>query len=285
MTAVDDFLHELAASLHVRGRPRRRLLAECRDHLAESSAADGPEEAVRRFGSAADLARAFDLEVATRRSLRATAVSVAGVVALGLSALVMVNAVDTQSSAPVAWAIVFFGGAQVAAVSLALAVVRAVVLRGASGTPADVVLLCRRNGVALGFSFLTLFAVGAALPGQTSAWLVLAGPALGMCAAVGVMRAWWLARTLESPRGGVVRPPLADVVAVARRFVDVPVPAWRVAPSATVVVAVGLATCAAFTWDRLDHGTLAASALAAGVEAAMVIAGFALLGRTLGLRR
>jgi hypothetical protein len=284
MTSGDDFLHELEASLHVRGRPRRRLLVECRDHLAESGDAYGPEEAVRRFGSAADLARAFDLEVATGRSLRATAASVIGVVGVGISALVMVNAVDPRLSAPVAWAIIFFGCAQVSAISLVLAVVRAAVLRGDPGTPADVALLSRRNGVALAFAFLTLFAVGAALPGRSSAWLVLAGPVLAAGAAVSVMRSWSLAKKLDQHRVGVVRPPLADFAAVVRRLVEVPAPVRRVSPVATLVVAVGLAMCAAFTWDRFDHGTVAASAMAAGIEAALVIAGFAALGRPLGLR-
>ncbi|WP_279538208.1 hypothetical protein [Allobranchiibius sp. CTAmp26] len=42
MTAVDDYLDELRRLLQVRGAMRRRLLKECRDHLVDSAAVDGP---------------------------------------------------------------------------------------------------------------------------------------------------------------------------------------------------------------------------------------------------
>ena len=129
MTAVDEFLHELEKALHIRGRSRRRLLVECREHLTESSAAFGTQEAIRRFGSAAELARAFEMEVAARRARRATAVSAVGVVGVGGSALAMVNAADAHASAPLGWAVVFFGAAQVSAVSLVLALLQAAAMR------------------------------------------------------------------------------------------------------------------------------------------------------------
>lgn len=283
MTAVDRFMRELEATLHVRGRARRRLLDECRDHLAESGAAYGDEEAVRRFGEATELSRAFETELATRRALRATAVSVLGVLGVGASALAMLNAVDAHTSAPWGWALVFFGAAQVSATSLFLAVLRAAALRGELGSPADAALLCRRNAVALASALLTLFAVGAALPGQTSAWRVVAGPAIAVIAAASVARARSLARKLDPHPGRAVRAPVADVAALAGRPADAPGGRWQAHPGVVLVLTVLVAMAGAFTWDLMDHGTVAASAAAAAIEAALTLAGFVFLGRGLGL--
>ena len=283
MTAVDDFLGELEASLHVGGRSRRRLVAECRDHLADSSADCGPEEAVRRFGSAADLVRSYEIEVSIRRVLRATAAAVAGVLGIGASALVMVNAADAHASAPVGWAVVFFGAAQVSAASLLLAVLRAAVMRAGTGTPGDVLLLCRRGGLALGFAFVTLFAVGAGVPGHTAAWAVLAGPVVAVIAAGCIARARWLARQLDRDASQLARAPQADVAALAGRWVDTRGSAWHAHPGAVLAPTVVVTMLGAFGWALLDHGTVAGSVEGAGVEAALTIAGFVLLGRILGL--
>src|SRR5689334_15809259 len=43
-------IDELAFALHVRGRTRRRILDECRDHLVDSAAEYGETEAVRAAG-------------------------------------------------------------------------------------------------------------------------------------------------------------------------------------------------------------------------------------------
>ncbi len=284
MTAVDRFLGELEAALHVRGRVRRRLVAECRDHLCESGAVCGPEEAVRRFGTATDLARAYEKEVAARRTIRATAVTVAGVLAVGASVLMMVHAADPRASAPLVWAVVFFGAAQTSAAALVLAVLRAAAMRGEVSTPADVALLCRRNATALGFALLTMFAVGAALPGHTAAWKVLAGPVMALVAAASVAHARSLAHQMEPRPGRIVRAPWVDAALLANRFVPVPGFVWRLPAAAVLVPTVLAAMVAAFAWDLLDYGTVAGSGGAAGVEAALTIAGFMLLGHSLGLR-
>ena len=104
-------------------------------------------------------------------------------------------------------------------------------------------------------------------------------------AAAFVLRCWALARKLDPQRDGAVRPPMADLAAVARRVAGFPVPAWRFPPSVALATAGGLAMCAAFTWDWTDHGTFAGAAMVAGVEGALMMAGFGVLGRTLGLRR
>ena len=281
MSPVDQFLADLDAALLARGRTRTRLLIECRGHLEESSADHGPAEAVRRFGPATDLARSFDTEVAARRSLQATALSVGGVLGVGAAALAMLNAVDAHASAPVGWAVVFFGSAQASAACTFLAVLRAAAMRREIASPDEVRLLCRRNTMALGFALLALFAVGAGLPGHTAAWKVLAGPAIAVIAALSVTRVRRLTRKLDPHRSSIVRTPLTDAATLAGRSTDAPVS--RLRSGAVLPLVVLLAAVAAFTWDLLDHGSVAASGAAAAIEATMTIGGFLFLGRGLGL--
>jgi hypothetical protein len=284
MSAVDEYLQQLEAALRVRGRARRRLLAECRDHLADAGAVQGHEEAVRRFGTAADMARSLDTEVVVRRGLRATLASVVGVLAVGASAWAIVNGADPHASAVVAWAVVFFACAQTAAVSAFLAALRAAAIRREPATPAGVALLCRRNATALAFALATLFAAGAAVPGHTSAWKVLSGPAIAAVAATSVLRSRSLARKLDTRTSRIVQAPLTDLLTVARRSSSASGPAASSRSIALLGPTVAVATVAAFLWDHLDHGTLASSVAAAGIEAALTVAGFLLLGPALGLR-
>jgi hypothetical protein len=108
MTAVDRYLQELGNALCSRGRIRRRLLAECQAHLADAAATSSDEEAVSRFGSAADLARSFDTEIAARRAVRATVASIVGVVAVGASTVSLLNGADRLATAEAVWVVVFF---------------------------------------------------------------------------------------------------------------------------------------------------------------------------------
>ncbi len=284
MSEVERYLQQLGAALHARGRARRRLLAECREHLVDAGASHSEREAVRRFGSATDLAESFDTEIASRRAARATLGGIVGVLAVGTSTLAVVHAADPTATAIIAWAVVFFGAAQAAAVCGFLAALQALAMRHRPATPADVVLLCRRNTSALAFSLTALFAAGAAVPGQASAWAVLGGPVVAVLAAVWVVRVRALARRLEARPHVPVRSPLADLLAVARQ----PVRAHRadeLSPlTALLVPGVAVATVAAFWWGRLDHGTVGSSLAAAAIEAALTVAGFLVLGPVLGLR-
>lgn len=217
MTGVAAYLRELESALRVRGRLRRRFLAECREHLADTSAALGEEEAVRRFGAAVDLARAVYAEAAVRRGLLATVMSAVGVLAVAGSTLVTVRAADPTASAVLVWAVVFFASAQTSAVAAFLALVQAAAMRYSAATPADVVLLCRRNLAALGFALMTLFAAGAAVPGQAPAWKLLVGPAVAAVAVVGVLRARLLAGAVDPDASWETRSPLGDVLTLVRR--------------------------------------------------------------------
>jgi len=153
----------------------------------------------------------------------------------------------------------------------------ALVARRAAVTPAEATLLARRNGTALAAAGLTMFAAAAAVPGQGSAGLLLAGPALACVALVAVVRARALARRLDGARALAVRPPLADL----RRLTGLPVPA--LASRRLLVVTMSMAAAAAFVRDRAEAGSMADALVVAGIEAAAVLAGFALLGRRLGL--
>lgn len=281
MTGVAAYLRELESALRVRGRVRRRFLAECREHLADASAAVGEEEAVRRFGAAGDLARAVDAEAAVRRGLLATVLSAAGVLTVAGSTLAMVHAADPTASAVLVWAVVFFAAAQTSAVAAFLALVQAAAMRYAAATPTDVVLLCRRNLAALGFALMTLFAAGAAVPGQAPAWKLLMGPAVAAVAVVGVLRARLLAGAVDPDASWETRSPLGDVLTLLRRS---GVAGSHAGSGVLLGPTVVVASVAAFCWDHLDQGTLATSTTAAGIEAGLVLAGFVVLGRALGLR-
>jgi len=282
MTAVEQHLRELDGALHVRGRARRRLLAECRDHLVDASAVHGDGEAVRRFGAAAELASAFDTEIAVRRAMRATIATIVGVLAVGASTVALLNATDPHASAVVAWAVFFFACAQTSAVSALLAALRAAGMRNRPATPADVALLCRRNGSALTFALMALFAAGAAVPGHGSAMRMLLGPAVAALATLLVLRTRSLARQLDAYSHRTFRAPWSDLRAVAH------LPVGTIRPidisSSSVLLVVAAAAAAAFAWDHLDQGNIASSLTAAAIEAALTILGFLLLGPTLGLR-
>jgi HAAS domain-containing protein len=264
---IEAYLDELRTALHVRGRARRRFLRECRDHLADAAAERGEADAVRAFGPPAEIAAAFDTEVATRRGLRSTLATAAGVAAVGCSTLALIHAASTGATAPVIWAIAFFVAAQVSGTAAALALLEALRLRRRAATPADVLLLARRNACALVAAALTLLAAGGAVPGQASALVLLAGPAVACAAFASVLRTRALARRLDGAREPVVRPPFPAI------------------PRATLLAGVtGLAACAAFARDRADEHASPAGALAvAALEATAVLACYLTLGRPLGL--
>jgi hypothetical protein len=272
---VERYLVELSAALRVRGGPRRRFLRECRDHLQDAAAERGEADAVRAFGAPAEIAAAFDAEVAARRGLRATSLAVAAVLATGGSTLALIHSAAPGAAAPAAWAAVFFIAAQLAAVAAGLALLQALASRRTAVAPADAALLARRNGTALVAAGLTMFAAGAAVPGQGSAELLLAGPALLCVALVAVVRARSLARRLAGARVPAVRSPLDDLA----RLTGLELPRLPLLPVVTC-----LAAAAAFVRDRAEAGSVANALLVAGIEAVAVVACFALLGRPLGLR-
>lgn len=265
---IDRYMDELAAALSVRGAVRRRFLRECRDHLDDAAAERGEAEAVRAFGPAGEIAVAFDLEVAARRGLRATLATVIGVLATGGSTLALIHASQPGVTAATGWAVVFFIAAQVSGVAALLALLQAIALRHEAEPPGQLALLARRNALALGAAGVTMFAAGAALPGNGSAVLLLGGPALVCVALVFVLRARALARRLEGGRTRALRPPIAIV----------PMPQLLALTTACAAVA-------AFLRDTAERATASQALVTAGIEATAVVACFLVLGPALGLWR
>ena len=280
MNDVGLYLQELEGALHVRGPRRRRFLAECREHLADATAAYGPVEAIRRFGPSSDVARAFETEVAAGRARQAALLNAVALLAVAASTLMMVNAADGGPSAPRAWAVVFFISAQTAAAAMALALLRAAAMRYEAASVAEAALLCRRNWVALGFAGLTMFSAGAAVPGELPAWRILLGPAFALISGAATLRAGHLARRHRVAGRHPIHSPLSDLAVLARGVA----PAWTERPGLLLAPALLLSTTAAFWWCYLDeHGTVAGAAEAAGIEAVSLLAGFVVLGTALGI--
>ena len=277
VTTVDRYVTELGAALHVRGAARRRLLRECRDHLADAAAERGEQEAVRAFGPPAEIAAAFDAEIAARRGVRSTFATAAGVLATGGSTLALIHAASANATAPVWWAIAFFVGAQVAGVALGLALVQALVLRRSTMAGADVALLARRNGCALVAAGVTILSAGAAVPGRGSAVLILAGPLLVCAAMVAVLRARALARGLDGAGALAVRPPLEDLGRLAG------LPFASLDARRLLLITACIAAAAAFVRDRVEQGHVGEALVAAGIEGTAVVACFLVLGPALGL--
>lgn len=82
---IDSYLGQLGRSLSATRHERRRILAEVEDHLRESAAVQGETEALRRFGSVELVADRFRHELAVDAT--ALAVRLAGVTALAFVAL------------------------------------------------------------------------------------------------------------------------------------------------------------------------------------------------------
>jgi hypothetical protein len=225
-------------------------------------------EAIRAFGPAREIAAAFDLEVAAKRGLSATLATVLGVLATGGSTLALIHAAQPGATAVTGWAAVFFIAAQVAGVASVLALLQGLALRRETMPPDQLALLARRNAVALCAAGVTMFAAGAAVPGNGSAILLAAGPALVCVALVTVLRALAIARKLAGGRTRAVRSPLPMV----------PMP--QLLALTTVCAAV-----AAFLRDTAENASASQALVTAGIEAAAVVGCFLALGPALGLWR
>ena len=278
MSTIDDYLRELQQLLHVHGPIRRRVLSECRDHLADASAQYGPREAIARFGTVQQIAASLNTEAAARRVRYATAATALGVMAVGGSTLELLHSSDRAATTPIGWAIAFFAASQTAALCVVLALLGAAGLKAGSATTQDIVLLCRRNGCALLASALTMFAAAGAVPGHGSALLLLAGPILAAIAGLSVLSTRAIIRGLPTDSAPLNRSPLNDVSILT----GLALPDLR--PTHLLLLTVTLASGAAFVWDHQDHGTITSGLTSASVQATLVVLGYLLLGPALGLR-
>jgi hypothetical protein len=264
MTYVDDLSHELS-SHGVRGRHRRRILAEFDDHLRADPHAE------ERLGSPRDLANEFAADLAVQASRRSAVAAFAALAVAGAvyaAVLVSLAPQSIQSSTLTAAALVV--APQVAFVAGVLALVRAFRLRNGTGATAELTVVRRRTGTALAFGGVTMVALALAT-GSTLAY-----------ASIAVATVLLVAATVPLLAAARFRPQLAgtaedvfDDLGFERLRMD----PWRFA--CLVAGAVGAAVWLA----GIAQGDPIDGLLRGALEAAACLAGFIALGRYLGLRR
>jgi hypothetical protein len=280
VTWLDDLRHELAVA-RISGGRRRRIIAELDDHLrCDPSAAD-------RLGDPSALARRFADELGTALSRRAAFAVFLALAPFGLLFGALMASLDVahfRSTDPnlLGPAVIF--GTQIAFVGGTLAVLRAWRLRGAASvSAADAAVLLRRAAFGLGGGLLTVggVAVGASqVPAHVSSWfapLAYATAAVGAVTITAAGLALGRAVRLQPIAPG---PATGDLVSDLGPFVPEPLRGdpWRLALAIAGSVALCIAVAGIAQSDPFDG-------LARGLlDGLACLAGFALLGRWLGLR-
>jgi hypothetical protein len=285
-----DFLTGLNSELGVvgiHGRLRRRILSEFSDHLASD-----PEA---RLGEPRALARQFADEVGSARARRA---AVTGFAALALAGTLFGLAFVTSGAAfgvsprggPVigriatGLAILF---SQVSFVAGMLAVLRWIQRRGSvvlAGAEATVIV--RRAAVGVLSGILTMASLGTIAVADhrflSHAWatFAIAGSAVGAAALMASLPSVWAAvrlRPVAAGGAGDIFDDLGDfVILVPPLLRGRP---WRFAVAVSIAVAVVITLVAVPAQDAIDGA-------ARGILDGLVcLAGFATLGRYLGLWR
>jgi len=304
---ITEYLAQLLDELRLPRRRRRRIVAEVEDHLWSAAAdlhASGLEpdaaerEAVRRFGPASAVARAFVEQEGAAAGTRLARAS--GVLGVLCAVLVLGPPGRAFEAQPFPSGLIDFVLGQVALVAGTLTLLRG--LRAtAEGGPAGtrLALVLRGAVVVLACTAVTV-AHDAAL--TVGGWAVLAVLAVGSIV-TGVMLVRGLrfaaAAGASAARFGPSDDALADLEAVARIAIErfglrVPNVAprlrahpWRLAVSLAVLAGLALAATHGIGEGISIHhlgGALIAGALIVTIEAAAALAGFAVLGRFLAIR-
>ena len=261
-------------------RLRRRILAEAEDHLR---ADDG---ALERFGSPAEIANGFAAELGARTSRKA---AVGAFAALGFAGAVyavsFVGAAFAGQPPPDTWPLLaqlalvaVIVAPQIAFVAGSLALVRVLRRREPVLPSAELTVINRRTGVALASGIVTMAALA-----------VLASELRNELAA------WWLTFTLAGsaiaiPLLAIAALPASVAVRLRPRVAGEPgdvfddlgfgrTDPWRFAGLVALGLGLVVFLAGAVQGDPLD------GAVRGMVEALACLAGFAALGRYLGLRR
>jgi hypothetical protein len=312
--AIEKYLERLDTELRLNRVPRRRLLAEVEDHLREcatelsgdAGVAEGERRAVERFGAAATVARSFARVVAATSARRSTywvglAFSTYAAAALLFAATASPEFADFPQGAPSGLAL------QVAAVALALGLVRTIRWRGSTDTPEDRIRFLV-NGAVIGAAALAVGLAGETVvavtrPAGVLPWQDLPLVAVAFSVAVGATLVAGLTATAAASRTSTLRavpgarrlvqgsvPTLVDdigaLVPKARRpvagvFKRPALLVTVVATAALVGVLIGQVVGRPFA----HHASVVLPALAlAAFEALCVLGGYVALGRSLGLR-
>lgn len=281
MTWLDEFRRALR--LHgVVGSDARRIEAELADHI------DSDPDSEDRLGDPVELARAIAAEVATRRTRVATFGSF-GALSLTAAAYLAMTALVAQAGG---WPDLFAGGVvslatslllvlapQVALVAGGLALLRALRLRGGPAPAAELGLVRRRAGIALGAGALTSLSLAVwalSVRADVAGWWVALAIVLAASTAASLGVAVTLVRRAGKPLS-LVDGPAGDV------FDDLPFSLHgrhRRLLTGTALV-VGAATFAVGWAAEGDPGS---GLVRAGFEAVAVVLCWLALGRSLGLR-
>jgi hypothetical protein len=281
MTYLDELSGELAAH-GIRGRTRTRILLEVDDHLRSDP------EAQDRFGSAREIANAFAAELGTQASRRSAVgafavLGVAGAVyAVSFAALTHAGSPRPMSSVLAALAFAtMIVAPQVSFVAGSLGLLRSFRVRRERVLPTqELVVIRRRAGVALlaGLATMGALAVYAVeSPGDVGlGWRGLTYASTGVASAILLLA---LVPTLAASRlkakvAGEAGDVFDDLGLVSLRGEP-----WRFACFVAAATAALVWFAAAVQGDPID------GALQAVAEGAACLAGFAALGRYLGLRR
>jgi hypothetical protein len=275
---LDELSRELA-EVGIRGRLRRRILAESQDHLRTDP------DACDRFGSPAELANQFAAELGARSSRRA---AVGAFAALGVAGVVyafsFLGAAFAGQPAPDTWPLlaqlmlpVAIVAPQIAFVAGSLGLVRSFRRRERMLSSAELRVINRRTGVALvsGLATMLALAILAIELRDVSAdwWVVLTVAGTSVAAPLLVLAG------VPAGRAARLRPRIEGEAGDLFDDLGFRVDPWQFA----LFVALGLGLVvfvgAAIQGDPFD-GLLNGAA-----EALACLAGFAALGRYLGLQR
>jgi hypothetical protein len=280
---IDCYLEALDLELVDVGIPsrlRRRILVESEDHLRSD---DG---ALDRFGTPAEVANAFAAELGARASRRA---AVGAFVALGVAgavyALSFVGASFAGHPPPDTWPLLAqlalvaaIVAPQVSFVAGSLALIRVLRRRAPILPTAELTVINRRTGAALVFGIVTMVALGILaleLRIDSAGWwvaLTLAGVAIATPLLVLAALPTAVAARLR-PRVAGDPGDLFDDLGFGRTG------PWRFACSVALAMGLVVFLAAAVQGDPFD------GAVNGTAEALACLAGFAALGRYLGLRR
>jgi len=281
MTFLTDLDTELVG-LHVPAGRRRRILAELEDHLACDP------EAVGRLGEPKLLATRFADELGTACARRAAVALFAALAPFGLLfgvLFALLGAAGFSTSDPNLVGPAVILGTQIAFVGGALALLRAWRLRQETTVSAAQAAVVRRR-TALGLvggalTFAGIVTGASNNPPHVATWfepLAYATAAVGAvtltAATVVLVRAYRLRPTSQGPAAGDLESDLGLLVPASLRGNP-----WRLAFTIAGLVALCIALAGVIQSDPFDG---VARALA---DAAACMAGYAVLGRPLGLRR
>lgn len=275
------YLDQLSGELErvgIRGRLRRRILAESEDHLR------GDPDALARFGSPAELANTFAAELGTRASRRAAVGAFAALAFAGaVFALSFVSAAFAGQPAPDTWPLsaqlalpLLIVAPQVSFVAGCLAVLRVVRRRETVLPSEELRVINRRTGVALLFGLVTMAAlavIALELRNEVAGWwvaLTLAGTAIAT--------PLLLIAALPTASAARLQPRIAGSAGDLFDDLGFRTDPWRFA--AVVALGLGLVVflVAAAQGDPFD------GALNGAAEALACLGGFAVFGRYLSLR-